>query len=74
MKLTLSVVDSMLDGDEPIIVQMINEVGPMAANEFVLLFNNACMQMAGFEDFYTEHSQRFCGFYAPITNLSFTEH
>lgn len=69
----MSTVDSMLDGDEPIVLHLLQQLGPMSADQFVSLFNNACMQMAGFEEFYNTHVG-FTGFYAPLTNMSHMEH
>jgi hypothetical protein len=72
MELKMSTVDSMLDGDEPIVLRLLQEAGPMTADQFVTEFNNACMQMAGFENFYNTYVTT--GFYAPLTNMSYTEH
>jgi hypothetical protein len=71
----MSTVDAMLDGDEPIVQHLIAEAGPITADQFVSEFNNACMQMAGFEDAYQliqayDHDM----FFAPMANMSYTEH
>lgn len=71
----MSTIDALLTGDEPIVQHLISEVGPITADQFVTEFNNACRQMAGFEQAYQliqqyEHDMMF----APMTNLSYMEH
>lgn len=71
----MSTVDAMLDGDEPIVQHLIEQAGHITAGQFVSEFNNACMQMAGFEDAYRLiHSYHHDMFFAPLTNMSYMEH
>lgn len=69
----MHMVDIMLDGDEPIVAQITEEAGPLVANQFVAEFNNACMQMAGFEEEYEVLSDAPV-LLAPLNNLSWVEH
>lgn len=74
----MSSVDKMLDGDELIVQQISSNEGPMAAKRYVQQFNNACMQMCGFEDALEEIEHRFkatgIGFFASVHSLSYTTH
>lgn len=69
----MNMIDSMLDGDEPIVQIISADAGPMTASEFVSEFNNGCMQMAMFEDAYAALEAdgfRERGFFAPLSNMS----
>lgn len=45
----MSALDYILEGDEPVIHNMINAMGYVHAAEFRRTFNNACVQIVGFE-------------------------
>lgn len=45
----MSALDHILEGDEPVVQSMIAAMGYIHAKDFRRSFNNACMQMAGFE-------------------------
>lgn len=70
----MNAIDSLLSGEEPIVQMIIDEEGTDAAHRFVDLFNNACMQLAGFEEFLVEYNMALPGCIAPITNMSSLEH
>lgn len=66
----INALDAMLEGNEPIVHDMISKVGPMGATEWMNAFNNACMQIRCFEE--TLSAQQLTGatFNAPLYNLS----
>lgn len=69
----MSMIDNMLEGDEPFLKVIAMEDGPLAADQYLVEFNNACSQFAGFEEFYTlvvNGRVRVDGFFAPRSNLS----
>lgn len=66
----MNAVDSMLDGDEPIVQRIAAHDGPWVAQQFVRQFNNACAQMAGFETDMEALSDQPSCFLAPMYNLS----
>lgn len=68
----MNALDQMLCGEEPIVCSIAEDAGILAAEGFVQLFNNACMQVAGFEDMI--QTVRRGAFLAPITNMSMCEH
>lgn len=70
----MNAVDSMLDGDEPIVMQIAAVSGPLVAEQFVHEFNNACMQMAGFEDAMANLNGDPRCFLVPMSSYSRTEH
>jgi hypothetical protein len=66
-------VDNMLEGDEPFLRVIAHEDGPLVADQYLVQYNNACSQFAGFEDFYylvLGGKIKVDGFFAPKTNLS----
>jgi hypothetical protein len=69
----MSMIDNMLEGDEPILKAIAMEDGPLAADQYLVEFNNACSQFAGFEQFYTlvvSGQVQVNGFFAPRASLS----
>lgn len=69
----MSMIDNMLEGDEPILQVIAHEDGPLIADQYLREFNNACSQFAGFEEFYylvINGQVRITGFFAPRSNLS----
>lgn len=69
----MNALDNMLNGDEPIVAQIYQEMGEAAANSFINEHNNFCMQFARFEDILMYVVATRAVFVAPPTNLSFSE-
>lgn len=65
----MSALDSMLEGTEQFVIELAGELGPVQAEEFVDRFNNACVQMSGFEPFLDQMKSTTI-FYAPMYSLS----
>ena len=67
----MNAIDQIISGDEPIVRAIEDDLGLLQAEGFVGMFNNACVQVAGFESTlsYVPHVV-----IAPITNLSYLEH
>ena len=70
----MNAIDSILDGDETVVLQIIDNAGPLAAAQFVSRFNNACMQTAGFEDAMAILNQSTACFLVPLYNFSTMVH
>lgn len=66
----MNAIDSVLDGDEPIVQTISKAMGVMAAEQFVDEFNNGCLHMSGFEDTLTDMRSRDDVFYVPLVSLS----
>lgn len=68
----MNALDQLLEGEEPLVCDIAEDVGILAAEDFVRMFNNACLHIAGFES--TLVNQRLTSRLAPITNMSVWEH
>lgn len=70
----MNALDSILDGNEPIIHLISEDQGILAADEFMYTFNNACLQLAGLEQYVSVLHQHTSSVIAPINNMSYMEH
>lgn len=70
----MNAIDSILNGTEPIVQMIADNMGILAAEHFVTLFNNSCLQVAGLEDAVCEVLRAKPLSLAPITNMSMLEH
>jgi hypothetical protein len=73
----MSMVDNVLEGNEPFLQFLAEEQGPLIADQYMREYNNACCQFAGFEEFYRRVVNRDVhvdGFFAPKPSLSQMEH
>lgn len=70
----MNAIDSILNGTEPIVQMIAEDMGILAAEDFMTLFNNSCLQVAGLEDAVCEVLRAKPFTLAPITNMSMTEH
>lgn len=70
----MNAIDQITSGDEPIVRAIEEEQGFLEAERFVNMFNNACLQVAGFEIILSMYANRCPTSIAPITNLSYLEH
>ena len=70
----MNAIDQIMSGEEPFVRMIEDEHGILEAERFVNMFNNACLQVAGFEAPLSilTHSHQVT--LAPITNLSYLEH
>lgn len=70
----MNAMDQIMSGEEAIVQVIEENHGVLEAERFVAMFNNACLQFAGFEETLTVvlHSHPYV--IAPITNLSYLEH
>lgn len=67
----MNAIDQIMSGDEPIVQAIEDDLGILQAERFVGMFNNACLQVAGFEGVLSYIPTISI---APITNLSYLEH
>lgn len=65
----MNALDSMLEGDEPIVQQISQELGIFAAELFVEEYNNGCFHMTGFEETLFELRTTNV-FISPLSSLS----
>lgn len=70
----MNAIDQIMSGEEPIVRAIEEDHGILEAERFVDMFNNACLQVAGFEAPMTIIAQSRNRTIAPITNLSYLEH
>lgn len=70
----MNAIDQIMSGEEPIVRAIEEDQGILEAERFVDMFNNACLQVAGFENAlaFLAHTRHVT--IAPITNLSYLEH
>lgn len=76
MELDMSMIDNMLSGDEQAIQRMAMTEGPMVAKAYVGSFNNACMQITGFDDYLQDQAEALKergSFVAPASAMSWSE-
>lgn len=73
MPCVMNAIDNMLSGDEPEVEVVKDMFGLRAAEHYVDEYNNACVQMAGFEDFLQGMQETSHVFYAPPTNVSYSQ-
>ena len=68
-----SMFDMIITEDHPTVIEIANDEGPMAAGEFLSIYNNQCIQYAGFEEFIVNNKshpvpKQLCSMAALSTN------
>lgn len=66
----MNAIDSILDGDEPVVQAISNSMGVLAAEQYVEEFNNGCVQMSGVEEVLMGMRGRVDVFLSPLPSFS----
>lgn len=70
----MNMLDCILEPSDPAYQELVAVDGPLLADEYMRAFNNACVQYAGFEQFFMQKPPTIRPHVAWINNLSVMEH